>query len=378
MENKILESDVARKTPVYGALISDDLRSMVVTQVLARAGKSCQDCGADETRERGAYLLHIHYVDGDPTNTRFNNLRLLCTKCDKEAHYGLSLKVDMPEKSTPLKGTPPGSTPSKRAPRQAQKIENVTDRLIRYRIEKITPKSAQMCCKYTYLIDGRISEAVSEAYASDTRTTPRGPVGTDVKMDLWFPPEFHSREEAFKAQKDDGIKRVHPISIYTVATAKRRGRPRTVALPLDPTMEPWAMEMMQYFEEKGDDHVFPMTRQAVWKRARHVWADLVYIIEDYSVVIDNEAKGILEIDTQTTEQKRKSKRIDRHKRRWTLHALRHLRASDLVDYYMLTGAELSSFGGWTISTAMNVGSSVGRYLSLDWRSYVRKMLRKRY
>ncbi len=131
-----------------------------------------------------------------------------------------------------------------------------------------------------------------------------------------------------------------------------------------------------YFEEHGNNHVFPMTRQVVWKRSKKVWKDLAYVIEDYSVVLSKGGRGIQRIDKETTEEKRKVKRVDRHHREWTLHALRHLRASDLVDYYGFNGANLSSFGGWTTSTAMRVSSSVGRYL--DWRAYFSKLLKPRY
>ena len=51
--------------------------------------------------------------------------------------------------------------------RRSQKIERVTDALIRSRIEKIKPKSVRTCTKYLYVIDGRVSEAVSRAYPSD-------------------------------------------------------------------------------------------------------------------------------------------------------------------------------------------------------------------
>ena len=267
---------------------------------------------------------------------------------------------------------------SGKSSRQSQKIGRVTDILIRKRIEKISPKSVRNCVKYLYVIDGRVSEGVSKRYASDVRTTPRGPIGTDAKIDVWYPPQFNSVEEAFKAQRDDGVKRVHPAAIFKVSTAKRRGRIRTCAVPLDPTMEPWAQELMKYFEDRGEEEVFPITRQRVWRRSKKVWRDLLYIIEDYSVVLDKSGTGIERIDAETTEEKRKSVRIDRHPRDWTLHALRHLRASDLVDHYGFTGANLSSYGGWTLATAMNVSSSVSRYLDLDWRAYLPKLLKARY
>jgi hypothetical protein len=60
-------------------------------------------------------------------------------------------------------------------------IERVDDALIRSRIEKIKLKFCRMCVKYLYLIDGRVSEGVSKAYASDKETTPRRPRGRTAR-----------------------------------------------------------------------------------------------------------------------------------------------------------------------------------------------------
>ena len=145
---------------------------------------------------------------------------------------------------------------SERTSRQVQKIERVTDSIIRRRINLIRPKSVRMCTKYLYVIDGRPSEVVCKAYASDRRTVARGPVGIDAKIDVYHPERFATVEEAFKEQKKTGVKHVHPAVIFKVKTAKRRGRPRYCAVPIDPEMEPWAQELAQYFDEFGEDDVF--------------------------------------------------------------------------------------------------------------------------
>lgn len=227
---------------LYGPGIDSSLKSMTVTQVLARARRRCEKCEAPETGSRGSYKMNIVYRDGKVKNKSLDNLTLICSEC-------LSPE-DVTGTTHPHTTTHPPETTHPQAPgkimkatRRSQKIERVTDKLIRFRIEKIKPKSVRMCVKYLYTIDGRVSEGVSVAYASDTRTTPRGPVGTDAKIDLWYPEMYQNRDEAFKAQKDDGVKRVYPAAVFTVATAKRRGRLRMVAVPLEPTMEPWAQEM---------------------------------------------------------------------------------------------------------------------------------------
>ena len=78
------------------------------------------------------------------------------------------------------------------------------------------------------------------------------------------------------------------------------------------------------------------------------------------------------------EGKKLKREIDAHFRSFNLHAGRHIRASDLVVYYGFVGADLSAFAGWKLSTAMGVSSSVDRYVTLNWRSYFGKLLRKRF
>lgn len=256
--------------------------------------------------------------------------------------------------------------------RRSKKIEDVTDALIRDRIEKIKPKSVRTCVKYLYVIDGRVSEAVTKTYKGDPYTTPRGPKGTDASMNIWYSPEYNTQADAMRAQRDDGVRRLFPVVVFKVATAKRRGRPRYCAVPLDPKYEPWTMELFKYFEDAGEEDVFSFGRQTVYRRSKKVWADLAYIIEDYSVAINSQGV-ITGIETE-----RETKVVDRHLRTFTTHALRHLRASDLVNYYGFTGVDLSAFGGWTLSTSMRVSRSVDRYVALDWRAYFPKLLKPRY
>jgi hypothetical protein len=71
------------------------------------------------------------------------------------------------------------------------------------------------------------------------------------------------------------------------------------------------------------------------------------------------------------------KEVDKHARPFTLHALRHLRATELVEYYGFDGFNLSIYGGWTLKSAIGVSASMERYLSLSWQSYFPKLLKKR-
>ena len=225
---------------------------------------------------------------------------------------------------------------------------------LRERIETIKKKDVRMCVKFLQLIDGRISEAVSEAYPSDVGTTPRGPLGRSLDI------QEHMDEEA---------------ALFSVNTAKRDGLKRICALPLNKEYEPWAKELVDYFQTFDyNDPVFPFKRQHVGRHSKDCWKDLYYKIESYNVIeVDSLGNVIMDDDG-----KRIRRKVDVHFRTVNLHAGRHIRASDLVVYYGFVGADLSAFAGWTLSTAMGMSSSVNRYVTLDWRSYFPKFLRKRY
>jgi len=226
---------------------------------------------------------------------------------------------------------------------------------VRQRIEAIKHDPSRLCVKYLYLIDGRISEGISRRAPSDIQTTPRGPKMRDLEM-----------------QEDD---HGGEVALFSVSTAKRGGILRICAIPLDPSFEPWGKRVVQYFEKFApEEHVFPMTRQKVWRHAREFWENLVYPIEDYDKIIVDEAGNVIYQENG----KAMKQRISRHMRPFNLHAVRHIRATDLVVYYGFNGPNLAAFGGWTLSTAMGVSSSINRYVQLDWRSYYPKLLKKRF
>jgi hypothetical protein len=213
-----------------------------------------------------------------------------------------------------------------------RRVENVNDEPIRY------------CLMTLYLFCGRISEVVAQAYKTD-RTVARGPQGTDARLDVYRVGDME-----------------FPAVVFTVHTAKRHGFERKVAVPADPEYEPWAQPVYEYFKKHEDKPVFPFTQQYVRYRCYKlgVFKGLTYTVETYPVWKN---KVIV-------------KRVKRHSRPFTLHAIRHLRASELVDFYGFSGAELAVYGGWTFHTVL-FPAATDRYLSLGWQSYFPKLLKKR-
>jgi len=212
---------------------------------------------------------------------------------------------------------------------------------VRKRIENVEDPEIQFCLKTTYLYAGRISEVVGKASPGDSKTTARGPKGTDVLLDYY---QFRDKEEE--------------VAVFTVRTAKRGGIERKVGIPT--SFEPWAKQLYEYFQDHKDSYVFPFTRQTVWVRSKDVFKGFIYFIEDYRVLRNAE----LEL-------------VQRHLRLFRLHALRHLRASELVSFYGFDGFGLATYGGWKYSTAARTSAVIDRYLSLSWQSYIEKLFKPR-
>lgn len=215
--------------------------------------------------------------------------------------------------------------------------------VVRDRIESIPDKSFRMTCVAAYLFAGRICEVVGKAYPYEKFY---GIHGNDARLD------FYKEGE----QKFDAV-------VFKLKTAKRKGLNRNIGLPLD--YEPWTTPLYEYFKEFGKDFVFPYTRQKVWREIREYFKDLTYPIYEYVV----SKKGEL-------------KKVPSHQRCFALHALRHLRSTELVEFYGFGGFNLAAFCGWTITTAqaqfgVRVPRVVARYLYLNWQGYFPKLLKRR-
>jgi len=216
--------------------------------------------------------------------------------------------------------------------------------IIRNRIRKASPEQAKYSLMSAYLFCARVSEIVGTKCPSDIGTTPRGVKGTSLNYDtvLW-------RDQDIEA------------AVFTVRTAKRDGKIRKVALPLDAKFEPFTKSLVKYFERYDNSFVFPFNRQVMHSYARKLFTRLTYQIEPY----------------KHKDEQGKKQTIHTHDRKFATHALRHLRAAELMEHYGFDGIDLSTYGGWTLRSAVGIGSSLGRYAHLNWRRYFPKLLKKR-
>ena len=219
---------------------------------------------------------------------------------------------------------------------------------VRKRIETATKKEAKFCLMAAYLFCARASEIIGTTNRYDishNQTVARGPTGQDVKLENFELGDIKTE-----------------VAIFTVRTAKRDGKIRKIALPLEKKFEPWTEQLYNYYFEHGNNKVFPFTRQKAWAYARSAFSGLSYPIEKYSLYDPMDPKP---------------KPIKAHNKPFRTHALRHLRATELIETFGFTGFDLSVYGGWTLGSMVGVGSSMSRYAHLDWRRYFPKLLKKR-
>ena len=220
---------------------------------------------------------------------------------------------------------------------------------VRKRIISAKKKEARFCLMAAYLFCARASEIIGTTNRYDiahNQTVARGPTGKDVKLETFELGEM--KNEA---------------AIFTIRTAKRDGKIRKIGLPLEKKFEPWTEPLYEYYLEHGNEKVFDFTRQKAWEYAQETFIGLSYPIEKYNLY-----------DPEST----KPTPIRAHMKPFRTHALRHLRATELIETFGFTGFDLSVYGGWTLRSMVGVGSALSRYAHLDWRRYFPKLLKKRF
>jgi len=140
--------------------------------------------------------------------------------------------------------------------------------------------------------------------------------------------------------------------LFNMKTAKRMGREKFIAIPLNPKYEPFSQEILEYFEAKkkrGSKKAFSFSTRTLQNHAEDCFKGLNYIIEQ---------RG----------------EINRHQRKVLTHGLRHFRATELVMNYGFDSIDLAIFCGWTLRTATGLGIA-DRYVSYQWQRYFPKLLK---
>lgn len=249
-----------------------------------------------------------------------------------------------------------------------ERIERIGNDFSVTEIKQI-PKDAddeqyRMAFMYQLMIAGRISEVCGK-YA------PKGNEVFDVKF-----------EDA-------------PAAMFVVKTAKRKGKLRACALPLDEKYEPWANDIHEYFGRAKEDYPFMFHRRvensvryAQWVAA-HVFDGLEWPMRSYSkaelqpienfdilatrINEKNKEVCLIELDEDTAkwvpkvgDSLRVPVKIEERWKPFRSHALRKRRTVTLMYFYKFDGFSRSAFGGWTEKSQVEtLPEAMSYYTHLD-------------
>ena len=241
-----------------------------------------------------------------------------------------------------------------------------TEAEVRAKIESIKDKQYRYAFMYQHLICGRISEMCGQ-YA------PRGTSYAELEFEV---PIFKQRTFG-----DEEVTVVEPTMVpavmFIAKTAKRKGRLRPCAVPLDPKYEAWAQPMLDYFKEFGDDHPFMFhekpehsIRYAQWE-AEKAFDGLMWPMVKYTRTeqIPYEPEMVITKRYGDTGYEEYLVELADGKRYWTYsrefvrepdevlarwkpfrsHCLRKRRIVTLVMDHEFDGIDAAYFGGWTES-----------------------------
>lgn len=164
---------------------------------------------------------------------------------------------------------------------------------------------------------------------------------------------------------------------------------RHTAVPLDKKYEPWAQEIYDYYQQRGNQLLFPNNRKHYldYLKTRGIFKQFYYPIERYTVRTN---RGKLETVPEGDGKLQTFKRSDKtgivyqydtkpqHLHPFKFHGCRHVRTKELNDYYGVRDTlALCSFIGW--APARGANTMIARYGDLykNWGAYFDCLLKVR-
>jgi hypothetical protein len=151
-----------------------------------------------------------------------------------------------------------------------------------------------------------------------------------------------------------------PAAVFTIILEKRKGSfKRETGLPLN--YDPLVPEVTEYITKRQETtgEIFPFNRQQLYTITKQLFNGFSYKIMPYSFG----PKGNKEVRRE-------------HLKNFANHALRHLRASELRNFYGIKDSDLDAFVGWAPSRGAR-STMQDRYVEAPWRTYFPKLLKKR-
>lgn len=258
--------------------------------------------------------------------------------------------------------------------------------VVRKRIEYIPEREIRVYFKSIYAFCMRAGEGLTLVYPSDKTAHP---TGESLRHEVvTYKPRLNSSEaqvlminqlmETGRAPTLEEIAKIREDALVLEIELEKRKMTvkRRTAIPLNPEYEPFAKEILEYFNEKeaqGEDF-FPYYRQKAWQWARKYFKGLEYIIEPYMKAVKVAGKPVYE--NRHGREKLKMEPVDQKYHRFAVHGCRHMRAMELSENYDIRGKDLDTFVGWVSGRRENGGRMQDRYAGQSWRTYFPKLLKK--
>ena len=190
-------------------------------------------------------------------------------------------------------------------------------------VDRIQDRRDSVLIKVLYLIAGRTSEICTKVGAYDLSHNKSRDYGTFMNFTI---------ENFVQGSINE------KVLLIKVATAKRRSKdgkifPRYIAVPVNPTYEPWCKDLLEWIRDKGNLN-FPLLR---WTVSLICKKNLRVLGEDIHA-----------------------------------HSLRHIRVSHLINNYGFEPPEVTSVCGWTFRTGWDLAGfqtnpMISIYLHTAWK-----------
>lgn len=309
----------------------------------------------------------------------------------------------------------------------ATSLPNVSE--VRHRIESCREQDIQMLFKTVTLFALRIGEGCGYVYPSE-----KG-VAQPTGMLLWgnqadWQPNMMNYNEVFIIQsiklmdlgKEPSREEISQIReqafVLSIVTEKREGYNRKAAIPMNELYERWSPEVFKYITERqekgplphlhklnseqtyrtgkpislldtlkskeGDsilenyEPIFPFRRQEILPYATKIFGGFSYPITQYNrLKIDELGRPVQEMKQGKLVNVYEP--VPEHQKRFGDHALRHLRSTELKTFFLIEGAALDNFMGWSKPRGGESSAMQDRYVLEPWRAagYFPKLLRVR-
>ena len=233
-----------------------------------------------------------------------------------------------------------------------EEVPNIAE--FRVFVDSIPKEKNKLVIKALYLTAARVSELAGKISVYEVEHGKSMPYG--ALMDWRFADYMNEKVlllrmvTAKRFRRKDGSKIVREffrkfvkgekVSQDLLMKAKNVLMWKVIALPCNPTFEPWTRDLLRYIKKNGT-LTLNLTRQRIWE--------------------------IVKTSLKPLNPKVRT------------HSLRHWRITHLADFYNFDPYEVVVYAGWTFKTGLNMmglpSGQLDTYLHLAWKRYFPKLLR---